>query len=52
MAQWNRTERPETNPHTHGQSSTKEGRGNRGGQAVPSASGAGKAGQPRVNPRS
>ena len=47
--QWNRIECPETNPHTHGQSSTKERRRNKGEQVVSSASGVGKTGQPHVN---
>ena len=50
MDQWNRTESPEINPPTCGQSSTKETKEiHNGEKTVSSASGVGKVGQLHVN---
>ena len=46
--QWNKIESPEINPHTYGQSTTKEGRIYNGEKTVSSTPDAGKTGQPHV----
>ena len=46
--QWNRTENPEINPHTYGQSMTKDARIYNGEKTVSSISGSGKIGQLHV----
>ena len=46
--QWNRIESSETNPHTYGQSTTKEARIYNGEKTASSISGAGKTGQLHV----
>ena len=47
--QWNKTERPETNPHTYDTLSlTKEARIYNGEKTISLTSGAGKTGQPLV----
>ena len=45
LDQWNRIEGPEINPHTYGQTMTKEARIYNGEKTVPSISVAGKTGQ-------
>ena len=45
MDKWNRTESPEVNPGTYGQSTTKEAIIYNGGKTVSPISGAGKTGK-------
>ena len=50
MDQWNRTERPETNPHTYSQLFfNREGKKTQWEKKISSASGVGKVGQSHVN---